>query len=375
MTHLKQSLLLFVTLLGMLGVVSCDDYECETFNYVGKTTISLAASTQHSLTFQWTEVDDVTTYKYVFLKGTVETDKDSPLAEGVTTNNALVFEGLEMGETYTLWVTPVSDTDLVSRSFYGTYSTVGVTALSTPNVTYELNSDTHELTFSWMAVDNATDYTWYYTVNDNTVTETTTDLQATINIKGFENGTYFIYVVANSTVEEYTNSEPGYVTFTIGEGDNTGDEEVDNTPIAEHFAGSYTIYSEGMTCYNLSEWADFTETHTTTISVVNDVTIQIKNFFKGLSLTGAIDENSKFIYFSPQKSSKYDWWVYGFDDSFDYQETTPDINAYYEIEDGEYIIYFYNENSDYGYVWAYGYPYTDGYIPYWVGTSVAYPAN
>jgi hypothetical protein len=183
MTHLKQSLFMLALLLGLFGMVACDDYDVETFNYVDKTTVSLEESTLHSLTYKWTAVDNVTNYKWVLVQGNVEDSKENPLAQGTTTNTALVFENLDPGTNYTLWVTPISDSNLVSRSFYGTFATVAITPLDTPKVTCTLDTITYDVIAEWGAVENAVDYNWYYVEQGDTITDTTTDLSISFNVK------------------------------------------------------------------------------------------------------------------------------------------------------------------------------------------------
>ena len=359
MTYLKRSLLMLVTALGMFGMVACDDYDTETFNYVDKTTVSLNESTLHTLSFKWTEVDDVTNYKYVLVQGNVETSKDNPVASGTTTNTAIAFENLTPGVNYTLWVTPVSDKGLVSRSFYGTFSTVAITPLDTPTVKCNLDESTHIVSVSWTAVDYATDYTWYYTVGDETFTETTTELEASFSAKGFSTGVYSVYVVANSGVEEHTNSLAGSAVFSVGE-----------VPIAQMFEGKYDVYNEGYTCYNLSAWAEFTEEHTTTVTALTSNTIKITNVYRSIGLEGTIDEGTGYIYFNPNKSSKYEWYLIGYDGSGDYQQSTNVVVGYY---DEDYSIYLWDDD---GYAWTYSYYYSgSGYYPYWIGNTAMYRAE
>jgi hypothetical protein len=362
MTYLKRSLLLLATLVGMLGMVACDDYEELIFNYVDKTTVSLESSALHSLSFKWTAVDNVTNYKYVFVEGGCGDSKDNPLAEGTTTGTALVFENLDPGTSYTLWVTPVSDAGEVSRSFYGTFSTTAITALDTPKVTCTVDTITYDVTVEWTAVENAADYTWYYVESNDTISATTTDLSMTFNAKHFSAGVHYVFVIANSYEEAHTNSNRGTGSFTIGE---------ITEAIAEHFAGKYTIYNEGYTCYNLSDWKEFEESHVTTVSVIDDTTIKIANVYKSIGLEGYIDEANMTITFAANKSTSGMWCIYGNDGSWGYQTTTPQMSGYY---DEEYNIYIY-DSSDY--VWCYGYDYSSygsdyGWYPYWVGQSSLY---
>jgi hypothetical protein len=361
MTHLKQSLFMLALLLGLFGMVACDDYDVETFNYVDKTTVSLEESTLHSLTYKWTAVDNVTNYKWVLVQGNVEDSKENPLAQGTTTNTALVFENLDPGTNYTLWVTPISDSNLVSRSFYGTFATVAITPLDTPKVTCTLDTITYDVIAEWGAVENAVDYTWYYVEQGDTITDTTTDLSISFNAKHFEPGTHFVYVIANYYEEAHTNSARGAGSYTLGE---------ITTPIAERMAGTYSVYNEGYTCYNLSTWATFEDERTTTISVIDDTTIKIANLYKGIGLEGYIDEANEEITFAAGKSNSGAWCIYGFDGSWSYQTDTPQMKGYYEQDDEGYIIYLYNDDD---YTWCYGYYYAgDGWYPYWVGQSSLY---
>lgn len=348
-------------MLGMIGIVACDDYESETFNYVDKTSVTLQASTLHSISFQWTAVDNVTNYKYVLVKGGCSDSKDNPLASGTTTATFLVFENLDPGVTYTLWVTPVSDTGLVSRSFYGTFSTVAITPLDTPKVTCTLDTLTYDVNVEWSAVENAVDYTWYYVENGDTITATTTDLSMSFNARHFSAGTHFVYVIANYYEEAHTNSNRGAGSYTLGE---------ITTSIAELMAGKYTVYNDGYTVYNYSSWTAFSEDHTTTITAVNNTTIKIANVYKSIGLEGYIDEANMEITFAAGKSASGAWCMYGFDGSWSYQAETPQIKGYYEVDDDGYAIYIYSEDD---YTWCYGYFYSsNGWYPYWVGQSSLY---
>lgn len=333
MANLKQSLLLIISLLGMIGLVSCEDYETLNFNYVDKTTVSLTESSLHTLAFKWTSVDDVTNYKWVFLEGDCSTDKSNPIAEGTTSNNELSFENLDPGVTYTLWVTPISDSGLVSRSFYGSYATVAITPLDTPKVTCTLDTITYDVHVEWEPVDLAADYTWYYVEKGDTVSATTTDLSMDLSAKKFGDGRHYVYVIANYYEEAHTNSNRGVGTYTIGEA----------MPIAELMAGKYSVYSDGYTCYNLSVWTAFEDERTTTIKVVDDTTIKISNLYKGIGLEGYIDESNQEITFAPGTSSSGAWKIFAWDTNYDYQSDTPQIKGYYELDDDGYIIYLYNE--------------------------------
>jgi hypothetical protein len=367
MTYLRKSLSLLVSLLGVLGLVACDDYGFETFDYVDKTTVSLESSALHSLTIKWTEVDDVSNYKYVFVEGGCGDSKDNPLAEGSTSGNSLVFENLTPGTTYTLWITPVSDSGKVSRSFYGSYSTIAITPLDTPVVTCTLDTITYDVSVEWNAVENAVDYTWYYVENNDTITDTTTDRSFSFNAKHFGEGTHFVYVIANYYEEAHTNSNRGTGTYTLG---------VVTESIAELLEGTYTVYNEGYTCYNLSSWKAFSEEHTTTVTMVDETTIKIKNLYKSIGLEGYIDQANMTITFAPNKSSSGYWCIYGFDGNYTYQTTTPQMTGYYEEDpDYGYVIYLYSDNVDY--IWSYGYDYSSygsdyGWYPYWIGNSSLY---
>lgn len=366
MTYLRRSLFTVITILSLLGIVACDDYDLETFDYVDKTTVSLESSTLHSLTFKWTAVDDVTNYNYILVAGGCGDSKDNPLAEGTTTNRSIVFENLDPGTTYTLWVTPVSDTGLVSRSFYGSFATVAITALDTPKVTCTLDTITYDVHVEWSAVEGAADYTWYYIVQNDTIQDTTTELSMSFNAKSFDAGQHFVYVIANSYEEAHTNSNRGAGSFTIGE---------ITISIAELLAGTYTVYNEGFTIYNLSAWTAFTENHNTTVTAVDETTIKIKNLYKGIGLEGYIDEANKIITFNPNKSSTGYWCIYGSDGSNSYQtETPPMVGSYEEDPDYGYAIYLYSSSD---YMWCYGYDYTSygedyGWYPYWIGNSALY---
>ncbi len=370
MSHLKQSLLLLTALLGMLGMVACDDYSVETYNYVDKTTVSLTGSTLHSLSFKWTSVDDVTKFKWVFLEGDCSADKTNPIAEGTTSDTELSFENLDPGVTYTLWVTPISDSGLVSRSFYGSYSTVAITPLDTPKVTCTLDTITYDVYAEWEPVDLAVDYTWYYVEKGDTIRETTTELSTKFNAKGFGDGQHFFYVIANYYEEAHTNSNRGVGRYAIGK----------VIPIAELMEGTYEAYSYGYTIYNLSAWAEFEESHNTTITAVDETTIKIANAFKSIGLEGYIDEGTQTITFAANTSKTGAWKMYGSDGSYSYQEETPQIKGYYTYNEDNYdeeggtysgyIIYIYDE--DY-YAWSYGYYYSGyGWYPYWTGESAFY---
>lgn len=351
---------MIVTLVGLLGVVACDDYDETRFNYVDKTTVSLEESTLHSLTFTWTDVADVANYKYALVKGDLTQSKDDALAQGTTTETSMVFTNLEPGATYTLWVTPVSSTGLVSRSFYGTFSTTAIVALETPTVTAEFDDDTYLATISWNEVEHASSYTYSYKIGDQSYSVDTNDLSFVLDCNGIPVGVYTIYVVANSDQEAYTTSVAGATVVTIGD-----------VPVADRFVGNYTVYNEGYDCYtNYGNWITLSESHEAQITKVNNKSITLSNLFKGMAVTGNIDEDNQKIYFSAQKTSKGNWAIWGHDGSYDYTMNLAQIVATY---DDSYNITIYAE--DYG--WAYGYDYSsygDGYgwYPFYVGNAGIY---
>jgi hypothetical protein len=328
---------------------ACDDYERNNFEYSGKTTVTLEASTLYTLTFSWTSVDEATSYEYALVEGNISISKDSAIQTGTTTELAHTFTGLTPGTSYTAWIKVIEGGNKVSRSFYQTASTTPIVALDTPAPYASEDDGYNPITIRWSPVSGAEAYAYSYTIEGETVKDTITDCAVSIVAKNYSAGRYQFTVTALTTKEGYGNSAKGVCYFTIGE----------SHPISAYdFEGTYTNYCYGSIVQNNAWNENFSATYTSTITAVDGTTILITNVYLKYSLTGTIDSDAMTITFQPVKWGSYYFAADNTDDD-GYAHTLEPVTATFDetfyITTNCYIrgYDYYNTGAYYAYSYLY----------------------
>ena len=305
---MKYLIRYLTVVVALVALSACDDYERTTFDYSGKTTITLADRTLHTLTFEWSAVDEAVSYDYTLVPGALTESKENAIASGNTTSLSQTFSNLDPGTTYTLWVKVNEGGTKVSRSFYQSASTVAIVALDTPAPVATDDEENFYTTITWPAVENAARYVYQYTLGDVTVRDTTELCTVGFSTKGYDAGRYPFYVTALSEMEAYSTSARGVCYFNIGEA----------KPITAYdMEGTYYNYCYG-TMYVSSSYSWNTEweaDYVSVITAVDEETITITNVYLKYSLTGTVDMDNKTITFKPTKWGSYYFAADNTDDS------------------------------------------------------------
>jgi hypothetical protein len=217
-------------------------------------------ATVNSLTFAWNAVSGAAEYAYT-LKDAAGTE----VATGTTDKTSLYFSPLAEGTTYTLEIIAkpaASDAESKESAVLTlTGTTIGYTALATPQVSVEVAART---VVTWNVVENAEYYTYSYELNGVQIEQTTTDTSLTLDFLPLNTAVTISVVASNTTDELLIDSEAGTVTATrtrtetgrtVGIWDGT-DTKVN---VVSYSDGSYTLEGwYGVEGYDLTYLYDTT---------------------------------------------------------------------------------------------------------------------
>ena len=239
----RWGLLLCAATLTLGSLSSCSDDETKT--PLAQPTVTEGAKTVSSLSFNWEPVAGASQYAYELY------DADGNVVLGaVTTTTTVIATGLKPNCQYTLKVwaySPVDGKSTTSPIATITATTNAQTQLATP-ATPDVKSANGGVTITWPAVEHATEYKYSYEADGQTYTGTTETNSVTIT--GLAIGEYTMTIIATSSDENYSDSEPLTLTFNRTkaelwrqDGVYTSDAlgQKFNAQIVAYDDGSYTI--------------------------------------------------------------------------------------------------------------------------------------
>ncbi len=247
--------LMAFTLLAIMAFTSCSDEETKT--PLQAPTLSESSKTVSSIVFNWQPVTGASQYAYELYD-----NNGDKVTANVTNTTTVVATGLKPKTEYTLKVWAYSPVD--GKNTTSPIATItSVTNEQIPLVSptsAESTTAPGGVTITWPAVEHATSYK--YTLSDGTTGETNTN---SVTLTGLAIGEYTITIVATSSDETYSDSQPFQFTFQRTKVElwrQTGTYTAANLPsgsntftadIVAYDDGSYTIEAPyGEKGYNIS---------------------------------------------------------------------------------------------------------------------------
>ena len=243
---LRLGMLLVVALFSTAMFTSCsDDDDLKT--PLQQPSLMEGVKTVSSIAFSWEPVEGASQYAYELY----DTNEQVVLG-GVTNTTSVLTTGLKPKTEYTLKVWAYSPVD----GKHSTSPIATITSVTNPQIplvaptSAESATGNGGVTISWPAVEHATAYK--YTLSNGDTGETSTN---SVTLTSLAIGEYTISIVATSSDETYSDSEPFAFTFqrtkselwrkdgvytaaNLPEGSNTF-----NAEIVAYDDGSYTIVS------------------------------------------------------------------------------------------------------------------------------------
>ena len=242
---LRLGMLLVVALFSTAMFTSCSDDDLKT--PLQQPSLMEGVKTVSSIAFSWEPVEGASQYAYELY----DTNEQVVLG-GVTNTTSVLTTGLKPKTEYTLKVWAYSPVD----GKHSTSPIATITSVTNPQIplvaptSAESATGNGGVTITWPAVEHATAYK--YTLSNGTTGETSTN---SVTLTSLAIGEYTISIVATSSDETYSDSEPFAFTFqrtkselwhkdgvytaaNLPEGSNTF-----NAQIVAYDDGSYTIVS------------------------------------------------------------------------------------------------------------------------------------
>lgn len=242
---LRLGMLLVVALFSTAMFTSCSDDDLKT--PLQQPSLMEGVKTVSSIAFSWEPVEGASQYAYELY----DTNEQVVLG-GVTNTTSVLTTGLKPKTEYTLKVWAYSPVD----GKHSTSPIATITSVTNPQIplvaptSAESATGNGGVTISWPAVEHATAYK--YTLSNGDTGETSTN---SVTLTSLAIGEYTISIVATSSDETYSDSEPFAFTFqrtkselwhkdgvytaaNLPEGSNTF-----NAQIVAYDDGSYTIVS------------------------------------------------------------------------------------------------------------------------------------
>lgn len=243
---LRLGMLLVVALFSTAMFTSCsDDDDLKT--PLQQPSLMEGVKTVSSIAFSWEPVEGASQYAYELY----DTNEQVVLG-GVTNTTSVLTTGLKPKTEYTLKVWAYSPVD----GKHSTSPIATITSVTNPQIplvaptSAESATGNGGVTITWPAVEHATAYK--YTLSNGTTGETSTN---SVTLTSLAIGEYTISIVATSSDETYSDSEPFAFTFqrtkselwrkdgvytaaNLPEGSNKF-----NAEIVAYDDGSYTIVS------------------------------------------------------------------------------------------------------------------------------------
>lgn len=242
---LRLGMLLVVALFSTAMFTSCSDDDLKT--PLQQPSLMEGVKTVSSIAFSWEPVEGASQYAYELY----DTNEQVVLG-GVTNTTSVLTTGLKPKTEYTLKVWAYSPVD----GKHSTSPIATITSVTNPQIplvaptSAESATGNGGVTITWPAVEHATAYK--YTLSNGTTGETSTN---SVTLTSLAIGEYTISIVATSSDETYSDSEPFAFTFqrtkselwrkdgvytaaNLPEGSNKF-----NAEIVAYDDGSYTIVS------------------------------------------------------------------------------------------------------------------------------------
>lgn len=242
---LRLGMLLVVALFSTVMFTSCSDDDLKT--PLQQPSLMEGVKTVSSIAFSWEPVEGASQYAYELY----DTNEQVVLG-GVTNTTSVLTTGLKPKTEYTLKVWAYSPVD----GKHSTSPIATITSVTNPQIplvaptSAESATGNGGVTITWPAVEHATAYK--YTLSNGTTGETSTN---SVTLTSLAIGEYTISIVATSSDETYSDSEPFAFTFqrtkselwrkdgvytasNLPEGSNKF-----NAEIVAYDDGSYTIVS------------------------------------------------------------------------------------------------------------------------------------
>ena len=242
---LRLGMLLVVALFSTVMFTSCSDDDLKT--PLQQPSLMEGVKKVSSIAFSWEPVEGASQYAYELY----DTNEQVVLG-GVTNTTSVLTTGLKPKTEYTLKVWAYSPVD----GKHSTSPIATITSVTNPQIplvaptSAESATGNGGVTITWPAVEHATAYK--YTLSNGTTGETSTN---SVTLTSLAIGEYTISIVATSSDETYSDSEPFAFTFqrtkselwrkdgvytaaNLPEGSNKF-----NAEIVAYDDGSYTIVS------------------------------------------------------------------------------------------------------------------------------------
>ena len=203
--HLGMLLMAIFLLTATFTSCSSDDVEKIQLE---SPVVTQGNKTVSTLAFSWQPVSGASQYAYELY------DANSNVVLGnVIANTSILATGLTPNTTYTLKVwaySPLNGDKSTSPIATLTATTNPVTQLSKPE-TPQASSANGGVTITWPAVEHATAYKYSYTI-DGEVKSGTVETNS-VSLQNLPLGEYTIEIVATSSDENYSDSDPITLTF------------------------------------------------------------------------------------------------------------------------------------------------------------------
>lgn len=224
----------------VLGALcSCSDDDTKT--PLAQPTVTESAKTVSSLSFNWDPVQGASQYAYQLF------DAEGNVVLGaVTTTTSVIATGLKPNTQYTLKVwaySPIDGNSSTSPIATITATTNAQTQLATPAST-DVKSANGGVTITWPAVEHATGYKYSYQADGQTYNGTTETNSVTIT--GLAIGEYSMTIIATSTDENYSDSEPLTLTFSRTKAELwRQDGQLSSDALGKKFNAQIVAYDDG----------------------------------------------------------------------------------------------------------------------------------
>lgn len=209
MTTMKKiyQILFFCLLVASMGFTSCSSDDVEK-TPLDAPTLAVGDTKVSSLAFNWQAVSGATQYAYELY------DASGNVVLGdVTSATSMIATGLEPNSTYTLKVWAYADVKAdktTSPIATLTATTNDVKPLAHP--VPEAKAGNGGVTISWPEVEHATSYHYSYVDSDGETVQGATETNS-VTLTGLSIGEYTITIIASSSDEAYSDSEPIQLTF------------------------------------------------------------------------------------------------------------------------------------------------------------------
>ncbi len=241
LSSLRKAGVLLVAALMAMAAASCSD-DKTTATPLDAPAISAGDKTVSTLAFSWSKVEGASQYAYELL------DPDgSTVTGGVTTATSMAATGLKANTEYTLKVWaygPYGGDKSTSPTVELKATTNDYTQLAqVQNIT--AGSGVGSVTVTWPAVDHADGYTYVVRNDaDSIVAQGTTDTNSfTANL---DLGTYKGTIVATSTDENYSQSEPVTFEFECSKGEKwRRNGTLTSAILGKTFKATLVAYADG----------------------------------------------------------------------------------------------------------------------------------